>query len=272
MSSPGKQSTKTSITTNDNVTIGELYMASRRFHLINDYYNEDEPLYKKKDISLKSGVTVLVGCNGIGKTTMLHQIEAKLKEKKIPCIYYDNLHEGGSSSISEAMFYGDSVFGATAMCSSEGENIVMNMGKLASKLGHFIKTGESRKRSKLEQSMRTAYGVKEEAPEEPIKERWILLDAIDSGLSVDNIVDLKEYLFKVIQEHSKELGVDTYIVISANEYEMARNEQCFLVHEGKYVPIDSYEEYRGLVVLSREYKDKRQGIQEENSEQPTLTR
>ena len=55
-----------------------------------------------------------------------------------------------------------------------------------------------------------------------------MLDAVDSGLSVDNIVDVKEQLFKTILEYN--YGNEIYIVISANEYEMARGEQCFDVY------------------------------------------
>ena len=245
---------------------------SRRFYLSNNYYDEKEELYKHQNITIKPGVTVLVGCNGVGKTTLLCQLQDKLKKKDIPCVFYDNLEEGGSSSISESLFCGDIAFGATAMCSSEGENIVMNMGKLAKRLGNFIQTGKDKTRySQMAAVFKSASDIQTEAKNIP-KERWILLDAIDSGLSVDNIVDIKEYLFKTILEHSENLGIDTYIVISANEYEMARGEQGFLVHEGKYVPIDSYEEYRDLVLLSRAYKEKRQGISELNTEPQALTR
>ena len=52
---------------------------SRKFTLIKDYYDEGFNLYKKKTITIKPGVTVLVGCNGIGKTTLLHQIRDRLK-------------------------------------------------------------------------------------------------------------------------------------------------------------------------------------------------
>lgn len=44
----------------------------RKFQLERDYYEEGLNLYKKKTIEIKPGVTVLVGCNGIGKTTLLH--------------------------------------------------------------------------------------------------------------------------------------------------------------------------------------------------------
>ena len=47
-------------------------MKSRKFKIYKDYYEDDTKLYKKGTIEIKSCVTVLVGCNGIGKTTLLY--------------------------------------------------------------------------------------------------------------------------------------------------------------------------------------------------------
>ena len=88
-----------------------------------------------------------------------------------------------------------------------------------------------------------------------IPERWILLDAVDSGLSVDNIVDIKEGLFKTILEYN--YGNEIYMVISANEYEMARGEQCFDVYNGKYITFKNYEEYRSMILESKKWKEER---------------
>ena len=231
---------------------------SKKIQLIKDYYDEGINLYKKKTIEIKPGVTVLVGCNGIGKTTLLHQIKDKLKKDNIPYVMFDNLKDGGSRAISEASFYSDFGFMATAIQSSEGENIVMNMGKLAARLGQFVKTGDDpkeKKFTKLARSLAKARG--EEILDEPEipNERWILLDAVDSGLSVDNIVDIKELLFKTILEYN--YGNEIYIVVSANEYEMVRGEKCFDVYNGKYVKLKDYEEYRNLVLQSKEWKTQR---------------
>lgn len=230
---------------------------SRKFTLERDYYDEGVNLYKKRTIIIKPGVTVLVGCNGIGKTTLLHQMRGTLKKDKIPYITFDNLKDGGSHSISEASFYGNYEFMAIAICSSEGENIVMNMGNLATRLRQFIKDGEDPKEKKYTQLARSIAQINGEEIEEPeiSKERWILLDAVDSGLSVDNIVDIKEQLFKTILEYN--YGNEIYIVISANEYEMARGEQCFDVYNGKYITFNDYEEYRNLVLQSKEWKNQR---------------
>jgi energy-coupling factor transporter ATP-binding protein EcfA2 len=230
---------------------------SRKFQLEKDYYDEGYDLYKKKTITIKPKITVLVGCNGIGKTTLLHQLKSHLKKKNIPCISFNNLDDGGRNAMSEASFYGDLSFLSTSMQSSEGENIVMNMESFARRLGDFVKTGEDPKESKYKNlaiAMKKASGETIEETEIP-KERWILLDAIDSGLSIDNIVDIKEDLFKTILEYN--CGNEIYIIVVANEYEMARNEQCFDVYNGKYITFKDYEDYRQFVLDSKELKEKR---------------
>ena len=77
---------------------------SRKFKLYKDYYDEGYDIYKKKTITIKPGVTVLVGCNGIGKTILLHQIRDGLKKEKIPCISFDNLKDGGRTLFQRQVF------------------------------------------------------------------------------------------------------------------------------------------------------------------------
>lgn len=230
---------------------------SRTFSLTKDYHNNGVKLYKKGKITFTPGVTVLVGCNGIGKTTMLKQIEQSLKNDEIPCIMFNNLTEGGHNAISEASFNSNFGFMAAAIQSSEGENIVMNIENLAARLGHFVKEGDDPKKCKHKEIIKTLSKMRGEVIEEKeiLKERWVLLDAVDSGLSVDNIVDLKEQLFNTMLKYN--FGNDIYIIISANEYEMARGEQCFDVYNGKYVKIKDYEEYRDFVLKSKEWKNAR---------------
>ena len=224
---------------------------SRKFEIERDYYDTGSNLYKKKTIEIKHGVTVLVGCNGIGKSTLIHQLKGRLKKENIPFISFDNLHEGGSDSVSRNLFDGDIGFVATAMTSSEGENIIMNMSKLSVRLREFVEHGKDPKRNRFADVFRND---KDEEEVEIPKERWIFLDAIDSGLSIDNVVDIKD-LFNAIIEHN--FGNEIYIVVSANEYEMASGEQCFDVYNGEYVKFKDYEDYRNLVMKTREIKDYR---------------
>ena len=204
---------------------------SREFKIERDPYDEKDYIYKRSSITLNPGVTVLVGCNGAGKTTLLRTIRRRLDKEEIPFIEYDNLHDGGTNSKSAALFYGNISLAAGLMQSSEGEQISINIGTTASKIGKFVR--ENRDKPEL----------------------WILLDAIDSGLSIDNVREIKEGLFATILDDNP--NSDVYIVVSANEYEMCIGMNCFDVVNGKYINIKSYNSFAKAVLRSREYKDKR---------------
>jgi predicted ATP-dependent endonuclease of OLD family len=188
-------------------------------------------LFSKNKISFQPGLTVLVGCNGSGKTTLLNCLKDQLRKEKILRLYYDNLYDGGVNARREAGYRGDFEFYATSTCSSEGENIVLNLGNIAKSVGSLIR----------------------KFPNE--KELWLLLDAVDSGLSIDNIQDLKEHLFDFIIKQN--LDKEIYIIVSANEYEMCKNEKCFDVYKCDYITFTSYAEYSDFILKSRKRKEKR---------------
>ena len=202
---------------------------SRQFTLYNDWYYEDDfKIFKKKNITIKSGLTVLVGCNGAGKTTMLNQIEDMLDRENIPVLLHSNITNGERDLKSKATFYGDFDLVARLMSSSEGENIVNVLSEVARKMGDL-----SRKNPKA-------------------KELWFLFDSIDSGLSIDNVIEFKEQLIPVVLENNKDK--DIYFVVSTNGYEFARGENCFDVINGKYIKFANYEEYRDFILKSKEQK------------------
>lgn len=202
---------------------------SRQFKIEPRYYDDNRKLYKHSTIEFNPGITILIGCNGSGKTTLLHQIKTQLDKTDTPNILYDNLHDGGSNGMSKAFYDNDYALGATMMCSSEGERISLNLGTAARKFGYMMthSTGN---------------------------ERWVLLDAVDSGLSIDQVQDVKEYLFHFMLETEKDK--ELYIICSANEYEMCVGEPCFNIVDGKYVDINSYEDYKKEILKTRKYKDK----------------
>ena len=194
----------------------------------------DVAIYEKDKIVLNPGVTVLVGCNGTGKTTLLHAIKESLQESKIPVLFYSNLFEGGEFAASTAFFHDNVSLGATLLTSSEGEQIVANLGTAATKMGRFVRDNKGS------------------------SEIWILLDAIDSGLSIDNIIDVKKYLFKTIIDDNA--PSDVYIIVSANEYEMCNGENCFDVYTGEYIRFSDYGEYQRFILDSRATKNTRYSI------------
>lgn len=206
---------------------------------------------KAKEIELNTGLTVLVGCNGAGKTTLLRNISDKCKKQHIPCLLYDNLHDGGNNSIGSLMHDVNLQEVAYLLSASEGECIKANLGRKSKIFDEFIEKGivndSYYKFAKL-------FADKEEVIESD--DRVFLFDAVDSGLSVDSVVEVKS-LFDLILEDFKDSGKNIYIVIAANEYELARNSECFDVNEGKYIRFKDYEEYRSFIIESRHKKEKR---------------
>ena len=82
----------------------------KTFKIIRNPYDDKINIFKKKEITLESGVTVLVGCNGFGKTSFLKCIKKCLNDEDLKYVYYDNLHDGGSNSISKALFTKDDIY------------------------------------------------------------------------------------------------------------------------------------------------------------------
>lgn len=226
----------------------------RKFNITKDPHEKDCNIYKRRVINIKEGVTVLTGCNGSGKTTLLQMIKSDLEKNKIPVISYDNLHDGGVAAKEQAMLSGDMRLLATSVCSSEGENIILNMTTMAKRIGYFVRDCENPKRHNIFDDDEDI----DEKPEDISKpeEYWILFDAIDSGLSIDNIMDVKTYLFEPIIKDITAKNRKVYIIVSANSYEMCKDEQCFDVQSCNYIDFPDYNTYRQYILESREIKDK----------------
>ena len=211
---------------------------------------------RPKEIEIEEGLTVLVGCNGAGKSTLLLNIKEEMKKNKIPCYYYNNLREG-NDSIGKAIFNGNIGMGALLMSSSEGECIKLNLSNFSNLLDNFIENGYlDTKQYRFERAFkRLSKDVEEEIVEESNK-RVLLFDAVDSGLSVDSIIELS-HMFEELLQVALDVNKELYIVIAANEYELARNRKCFDVNKGIYIEFKDYEDYRKYIIKSRQSKEKR---------------
>lgn len=199
-----------------------------KFKIYKDYYGDCD-LFLRDEIEIKPGLTVLVGCNGAGKSTLILQMRDKLIEQKKKFLAYDNLRDGGDQAASWAGYCGDYAQMATMIQSSEGENIIINIGNFAKKVGDFV-----RKTSQ--------------------KDIFIFFDAIDSGMSIDNIIEIKDF-FKFVQKNDPDKTF--YFIVSANEYEMACGQNCFDVYKGEYVEFKDYDAFKAFIVHSRAVKDGR---------------
>ena len=227
-----------------------------QFNTWRDPYDSGFSTCSRRQVTLEEGLTVLVGCNGSGKTTLMQNIKSRLKKDNIPYYDFDNLNEGGARASGDAIAMGDFSFGATAWCSSEGENITMNLSRIMGNMREFIMTGETPK-SKRDKRLRSIFSSDDDNDEtEPCNKRFVIMDAVDSGYSIDNVIELKDLLHMIIDD-AKNNGIELYIIVSANEYELAADEACLDVTNGKYLKFDNYESFRSFIIKSRKKKNTR---------------
>lgn len=215
-----------------------------------DPYDQGWNTTRARQIELKPGLTVLVGCNGSGKTTLLNNIEQQIKQEKLPLYVWDNLHDGGSNAMGKFSFHGDFSAMADVMCASEGEAILRNIGYESVKYRKFILTGKM----KNENPFVDLLGEKEELP--VTNKRFMLFDAADSGLSVDLVAELKN-LFNLMLEDAKNSNIELYIIVTCNEFELPKGETCINVASGRYVNIRTYNDFKQVIMHTRKMKNRR---------------
>lgn len=218
-----------------------------------DPYDCGVNITRKKEIDFPTGLTILVGCNGAGKSTLIMNIKEYCKENMIPCISYDNLHDGGHHSLSNMFYFGNYAEGALLMSSSEGECVKLNASRFLNSLGDFVKDGF---KETFESGFLKAVFDYDESKELNKDVRVILLDALDSGLSVDSLVELDEALTELNSDLQK-TGLEYYLIVTANEYELSANHLCLDVESGEFRHFNSYNQYRKFILSSRKRKEKR---------------
>lgn len=189
----------------------------------------ENKFFSYSSLSFKEGLTVLVGCNGAGKSTILKNIKHRCKTGDIDYVSYDNQHDGADVLKSKAGMIGDFSLMANLMCASEGEGISLAFGDFVKSLRGFI-----HKKNKN-------------------PEKWILIDALDSGFSIDNILEVKKMFELIIKD--KPSDTEVYIVVSANAYEVANGEDCINVRTGKHIKFANYEEYKQTILDSVELRN-----------------
>ena len=218
-----------------------------RVSLWKDPYDDDRHFFSRRHAVFAPGVTTLVGCNGVGKTTLLANIREELEKRGTPYISFDNLGEeggeGGARNFFSAVLGGyadvpkDEALGllGASLASSEGEKIVTALGRFASRVRKLTDSCSGR------------------------GEAWLLFDALDSGLSADMIEDVKKYVLAPINTlNTQDLAV--YVILSSNSYEMSEGTKCFSVEKMKYIPVNSYAAFKKAVLSSRTYKEKRDEV------------
>lgn len=226
----------------------------------------EEKIFCKSTVTFKPGVTVLTGCNGAGKTTLLRAMKRSLNENHIPIMSIDNLKEGSYNFADSMMYHNQIKLAASMVTASEGEGISLTLGYFFRNVDYFICTGIDKLHPLDYFNLHDAihmhhdeYMKEKELLEsrlEDHKERWLLFDACDSGLSIDMIADLKE-VFDLVLSPEGTHWKDVYIIVTANSYEMAANQNCYDVAKGQFYVPTSYEEYKDRILESRKIKNNR---------------
>ena len=187
---------------------------------IEDWYD----IHNGYTLSLQPGVTALVGPNGAGKTTLLTQLRDyaadTARRNRFKVLNYSNMTDGGDVAMQSYLSCGDMTQLATAMVSSEGERIIVNLSRFIPKIRPAIEVAEQEGKILI-----------------------ILIDAIDSGMSIDKLRDVAELLDMIAKDIE---GKNIYLVISTNNYELAKG-RCLNPRTGKYVSFGSYEEYDNFI-------------------------
>lgn len=198
---------------------------------------DDLKIFRKHVYSFtENSVTVLVGRNGWGKSTLLKELKDVLSGDKYSkenyIINYDNVTSGGSRARQRALENGNTDFVMNSISSSEGENICLCLGEILAKIGNWGRDVVSGEREK--------------------KNLWIFLDGIDSGLSIDTMHTIRKDFLDLVIEDYKSKGLSVYIVLSANQYEMVKDYDCINVRTGTHKTFKDYDSYREFILKQGE--------------------
>lgn len=193
-------------------------------------------IYETGTFEFEPGVTVLLGCNGSGKTHLMRLLSEEIgRRRKIPYYWYD-IRKADSMLGARAFLSGKDV--ADHLLSnflSEGEKMKHQLSKLVGELGSFVFSDDVKNAG----------------------EAWIFFDSLDSGWSIDNCREFVE-LTRTIFESSPE-GVRIFLLMAVNAYEFARQEGWAKldVQTGGYLPcFESYDAYAEYVMDTRKRKDR----------------
>lgn len=238
----------------------------RTFNIHNkNYYAEKSTLYKANKLTLQSNnVYCLVGCNGIGKSTILHQmiydndnsLDKTAYDFKNDYSLFINLWDEKNKNEYNDFYI--LINKNTKLYTNEDERMLNKL------LGNFISTGEQNVHNilpnvvKIIESLNTLENLES-------KNLYIMIDDLDVGVSIDVLIELAKIIDK-LELKLKKLNVNYYVVITANSYELARRFKCIDVISMKEISFKDYDDYSNYVSETRKYKDTRNAKEEVEDE------
>ena len=204
---------------------------------VNPY--DERRLFCRKSVIIKPNeINCLIGCNGAGKSTIVSIIKDIIKDNGYPLVLYNNMKDGGDNIYCKDGFSDNfaAIFAVREL--SEGEQI-LNASSRYLELLNSVLDGNI-KRDDNFRIYRDTQHV------------FLLLDAIDSGYSIDNIFNLVFNLRQAIKKAKME-DKYLYIIAAANSYELVRHNRCWDVQKSKEVTFKDYEEYRKRIIETRQH-------------------
>ena len=208
-----------------------------------DIYTWSKPSKQQDSKPIKStiqpGITMIIGSNGVGKTTYLQQIHSLFVDRSweqislndnirdiYGCYFYSNEHEritAADSWLNDLYKPDVPSLLASYYENSEGQKMMQMLQDKLSQIGSYVR----------------------KCKQENKKGVVILFDSLDSGLSPDNINILKEQLLNFIIEEERRVDelFEVYILCTANSYELCGGYRCYNIKENKYKDVSTYEQF-----------------------------
>ena len=167
-----------------------------------------------------NGLTIIVGCNGYGKTSFIKGLEAHLKRRRVEYVSWSDSANGRTNGMNQFLWDNDIEALASMAFHSEGQAMVASFGnKCLSKVGTKVRHMKN------------------------LKELFVLVDQIDSGLDTHMISDIKRAFRQVIIPDMNKHGVTAYVVLTANSYELVKDEYCFDPVTRHAIIFNNYDHY-----------------------------
>lgn len=202
------------------------------------------PKYTKREsipikYNINPGITMLIGPNGSGKTTVLSQLRSlfstqnDLVKKWNKLEINDSIRDLYSSYLYDNVYeetFTKSTWGATEHIdrvaktfeNSEGQNMYDYLYYKINEIGQAVTKAIKNNRKGI----------------------FLLFDGLDSGLSLDVInIIRKSVLEFIIETEKKRSNLEVYIVCSANSYEFCNNYDCIDVTNQQHITFTNYEDY-----------------------------
>lgn len=218
-------------------------------------YEKGDIVFLKGSVKIPEGLTVITGCNGSGKSTLLDIIEKRYKgNDDWYIVSHREKEEGRGNSVSSYLYMGDYRAIASVFSASEGEAVFRNYAnKVYQEVAAFRDTKIANRNPEDIGLFRYKYIRMDKA-----KNLLVILDGIDSGVSLDMTIDIKNFLHTILEDlHTRIPEVPVYILVSSNSWEFCEGERCLDARSLNFKKFSTYEEYRKYILDSRKKKEHR---------------